>query len=181
MLCEKELIKKLEKGELIGFNVELNGQYDSSSNNGLLHIPSETLEKNINAYILIKIDEIDNAKLKPSIYIQIISLYKYNANEHQVIYDFIPINQFITGLKNSTKKNTSFYIMPRGNTEDKLVLEFSTNNPYIMLVFNGIKELDEKENIEKKNGIIKYIINSSNIPEETEFTICNTFIKIIIY
>ena len=172
MFCEKEIIKKLEKGENIGFNVDLNALFDSSSNNGLIHIPFEKVKEKEEPYILIKIDEIDNSQLNSDIIIQIIALYKmflYN----QEIYDFIPINQFVTGLKNLEETNTTFYIMPESNTEDELVLEFSTNNSDIMLDIKGAEVLNEKENIDKKNGIEKYIINSSSITEATEFVIYN--------
>ena len=175
MFCEKETILKAEKMVDINFHADLEAQYDSCSNNGLLNIPYLSIIQNMKPYILIKIDE-EGEKLNSNVLIQIISLNKYESLIEEV-YDFIPINQFIIGSMNLQQNFIGFFISPGGSLEDKLILEFSTNNPDIIIDIDAFKELNEKVDKDEKNGIIKYTIDR-NLAQENKFVIKKNYTDI---
>ena len=178
MFCEKEILKKVENNEYMDFHSDLNAKYDSCSNNGLLNIPNIIIEQSKKPYLLIKIDEIAQ-KLNSNVLIQIMALNKIDAILDE-LYVVIPINQFIIGSMTFQKKAVSFYIPQEGILKDKLILEFSTNSPDIFLYSDAIKELNQKEDIEKKNGIIKYTLNR-NLTEHKEFIIFNNNTQNILF
>lgn len=165
MFCKYETIKRIEEDEYINFNVDLNAQYDSSLDIGLLEI-SEDRTCQDNDYILIKIDQ-KNERCDANILIQIISLSKFFGS----FYSYFPINQFILGSKydNNTLDNLYFDILHENNTGEKMIIEFNKNNPGIELIYDNDNENEVKLEKIEKGGVEKFII--SNISPENGFWI----------
>ena len=164
MFCDEKTIKRVEKSEYISFQVDLEAQYDSCLDIGLLEIPENKIEEN-DEYLLIKINQL-NETLNANVLIQTLSLAKYL----DFFYTFFPINQYILGSTyNNNEDSISEYILidilHENNTQEKMVVEFSTNNPGIELYF------DNEDAYEKicSEGIEKYLV--TNLNDENFFRI----------